>query len=57
MNGFAIIFLGFIGFGVLHTHVRSVVIELILYSHAHIDYRLHALAMVLPLKLRSANRY
>lgn len=28
MNGFAIIFLGFVAFGVLHTRVRSVVIEL-----------------------------
>jgi hypothetical protein len=25
MNGFAIIFLGFVAFGVLHTHVRSVI--------------------------------
>ena len=28
MNGFAIIFLGFIGYGVLHTNVRSAAIKL-----------------------------
>ena len=47
MNGFAIIFLGFVSFGVLHTKVLVIFLKTYAFLQKnHSDPQIHAMAMV-----------
>ena len=46
MNGFAIIFLGFVSFGVLHTKVWTFPLDLYILTNNPSDPQIHAMAMV-----------